>query len=361
MTGHLTFRELRATPVKVPLAYPVHTASGTIANAPLVLIDLLTQEGVEGRAYLFTYTPLALKSTVVLLEELGMFLSGMAVEPHELERRLDGRFRLLGNTGLATMAIAGIDMAAWDALARAAGWPLARLLGGSTRGTPGYFSQGMESVERSQKLAQEALAHGFKAMKIKIGHPRVEDDLAVVRAVKDVLGERAELFVDYNQSLSVPEAIRRCQLLEDLGLGWIEEPTLQHDHAGHAKIAREIHTPIQLGENHFGTHEMARGLDAGASDFVMLDLMKIGGVSGWLRAAALADAARVPMSSHIFQEFSAHLMTVTPTAHWLEYLDIAGPVLQRPLQVDAGMAVLDETPGVGLEWDVDAVTRYRVG
>ncbi len=360
MTDRLSLRELRATPVLVPLAYPVHTASGTIGHAPLVLIDLLSEEGVEGRAYLFTYTPLALKATVELLEALGPVLKGQAIEPHALERLLDGRFRLLGNTGLVAMAIAGVDMAAWDALARAAGWPLARLLGAGPQGAPAYFSQGMESIERSEALAQEALARGFRAMKIKIGHACVEDDIAVVRAVQAVLAGRAELFVDYNQSLSVPQALQRCRLLDELGLGWIEEPTLQHDHAGHAQIARDIRTPIQLGENHFGTHEMARALQAGASDLVMPDLMKIGGVSGWLRAAALAEAARVPMSSHIFQEFSAHLMGATPTAHWLEYLDIAGPVLQRPLRIADGRAVLDDGPGAGLDWNAEAVARFRV-
>lgn len=360
MNAELSLRELRATPVMVPLAYPVHTASGTIGQAPLVLIDLLTQQGVQGRAYLFTYTPLALKATVALLRELDPLLRGMAVEPRELQRLLDARFRLLGNTGLVSMAIAGIDMAAWDALARAAGWPLAKLLGGGATGVPAYFSQGMESIERSQALAQEALERGFKAMKIKIGHARLEDDLAVVRAVQAVLAGRAGLFVDYNQSLSVPEALRRCRALDELGLGWIEEPTLQHDHAGHARIAQEVRTPIQLGENHFGTHEMAQALQAQASDLVMPDLMKIGGVSGWLHAASLAQGARVPMSSHIFQEFSAHLMAATPTAHWLEFLDIAGPVLQRPLQVVEGHVMPGEGPGAGLEWDAEAVARWRV-
>jgi len=360
MPERLTLRELRATPVNVPLTNPVHTASGTIAHAPLVLIDLLTHEGVEGRAYLFTYTPLALKPVVSLLEAMAGILENAVLSPHELERLLDARFRLLGNTGLVTMAIAGLDMAAWDALAHAAGMPLARLLGGGTRGVRAYFSQGMESVDRSVELAQEALARGFKGMKIKIGHPRVEDDLAVVRAVKSCLGDRAVLFVDYNQSLSVPDALDRCRVLDEMELDWIEEPTLQHDYAGHAKIASEIRTPIQLGENYFGTHEMAKGVAAHASDLVMPDLMKIGGVSGWLRAASLADAARLPMSSHIFQEFSAHLMTVTPTAHWLEHLDIAAPVLQQPLRIEAGMAVLNETPGAGVSWNADAVAKYRI-
>lgn len=360
MTMQLTFRELRLTAASVPLEYPVRTASGTVDRAPLVLLDLLTEEGVQGRAYLFTYTPMALKPLHALLQNMAGALQGAAIAPGDLERLFDARFRLLGNTGLVTMAIAGLDMSAWDALARAAGLPLARLLGGSVRPVPAYFSQGMESVPRSVELAQEALARGFKAMKIKIGHPRLEDDLAVVREVRSALGKDVALFVDYNQSLSVPEALVRCRALDELGLGWIEEPTRQYDYQGHARIAREIRTPIQLGENYFGTDEMAKGVAAGASDLLMPDLMKVGGISGWLRAAALADAARLPVSSHIFQEMSAHLMCVTPTAHWLEYQDIAASVLRRPLRIEDGMAVPDDAPGSGLEWDDEAVRRYRV-
>jgi mandelate racemase len=356
----LTFRALQCTPVSVPLANPVRTASGQVTHAPLILLDLLTEEGVEGRAYLFTYSPLVLKPLTGLLDALAALLRGQALVPHELEQSLDSRFRLLGNTGLVTMALAGIDMACWDALARAAGLPLCRLLGGAPRPVPAYFSQGMDGLERGVALAQECLARGFTLMKLKIGYPTVEEDLAVVRAVQATLGRQAELAVDYNQSLSVPEAQRRGRRLDELGLAWIEEPTRHDDDAGHARIARALHTPVMIGENWFGTHAMARSLAAGAADLVMPDLMKIGGVSGWQRAAALAHAARLPMASHIFQEVTAHLMTVTPTALRLEVLDLAGPLLAEPLSVVDGMAQPGTAPGSGLQWDAQAVARWRV-
>ncbi len=357
----LTFRELRCTPVSVPLANPVRTASGEVTHAPLILLDLLTEEGVSGRAYLFTYTPLVLRPLVALLEQLAPLLQGASLAPLDLERQLDARFRLLGNTGLVTMAIAGLDMACWDALARAAGLPLCRLLGSAPRPVPAYFSQGMDGLQRGVQLAEQCVERGFTLMKIKIGYPTVAEDLAVVRAVQATLGSAAELAVDYNQSLTVPEALRRCRLLDDLNLAWIEEPTRQDDDAGHARIARELRTPLMLGENWYGTHEMARSVAAGACDLVMPDLMKIGGVSGWLRAAGIASAARLPMASHIFQEVTVHLMTATPTALRLEVLSLADPVLQQPLRVEGGMAWPSEQPGNGLEWDLDAVQRLRVG
>ena len=355
----LTVRSLRATPVSVPLARPVHTASGTIAHAVLALVDLATEQGVDGRAYLFAYTPLALRPLVRLLDELAPLLAGRPCAPAELARTLGAPFRLLGDTGLVAMALAGIDMAAWDALARAAGLPLARLLGGAPRPVRAYFSQGLDGRERGVELAHECLALGYSAMKIKLGHATLAEDVAVAEAVVSVLGERAELAVDYNQSLTVPEALRRCRALDPLGLAWIEEPT-RHDDAGHARIAAAIDTPVMLGENWFGVHEMARSLRAQASDLAMPDLMKIGGVSGWLHAAGLAAAARMPMASHVFPEMSAHMLCVTPTAHLLEVLDLAAPVLAEPLVVRDGFAHPGEAPGSGIDWDRDAVSHYRL-
>lgn len=356
----LTVRDLKATPVSVPLANPIRTASGDITHAPLVLIDLTTEEGVEGRSYLFAYTPLALHPLTALLNNLAQLLNGAACSPHDVEKMLDSRFRLLGNTGMVTMAIAGIDMAVWDALARAAQMPLAQLLGGQSRPVPAYFSQGMDGLERGVELAEQCLTLGFEAMKIKVGYSSVGEDIAVIEAVQSVLGTNAQLAVDYNQSLSVPDALLRCRALDDLGLAWIEEPTRQDDYLGHASITSETRTPIMIGENWFGSHEMARSVAASASDMVMPDLMKIGGVSGWLRAASIADAARLPMCSHIFQEVSAHLMTVTPTAHRLEILNIADPVLTQPIRVIEGKAIPNTTPGSGLDWNLDAVAKFEV-
>jgi mandelate racemase len=356
----LTVRSFEVVPVSVPLIHPVRTASGDVTHAPLLLIDLHTEQGVTGRAYLFTYTALALKPVADLVHGLGERLTGKEVSPFDIARELGVALRLLGDTGLTGMALAGIDMAAWDALARAAGMPLARLLGGSLRPVPSYFSRGMDGAKRGSELAEECLKQGFKAMKVKIGYPTLKEDLIVVREVQSVLGQEALLAVDYNQSLSVPEAIRRSRALDEFELAWIEEPTRYGDVAGHAKIAREICTPIMIGENWSGVQEMAASIGAGASDLVMPDLMKIGGVSGWLRAAATAATAGLPMSSHIFQEVSAQVMTVTPTAHWLEYLDLAAPVLEAPLRIEGGMAILGDEPGSGLSWDREAVARYRV-
>jgi mandelate racemase len=358
--GELTVAALRARPVSVPLDPPVQTASGRIGSAPLVLIDLLTDDGVTGRSYVFCYTPIALGAVATLLGQMEELIKGMAVAPAAMDARLQAVFRLLGPQGLTGMAMAGIDMAAWDALARAAGLPLVRLLGGEARPVPAYGSLRTMDPAGAAKEAGELAGLGFTAYKVKVGLSDVEADAAAVRAIRTEVGDQVPVAVDYNQSLSIPEAIRRTRALEDEGLLWIEEPTRADDFEGHARIARETATPIQMGENWWGPHDMARSIAAGASDFGMPDAMKIGGVTGWLWAAGLAQAAGLPLSSHIFPEFSAHLLAVTPTRHWLEYLDVASAVLQEPVKVKDGHVLVPDVPGVGLEWDEDAVRRFAV-
>src|ERR687897_3781712 len=176
----------------------------------------------------------------------------------------------------------------------------------------------MGGVDVAAREAEESPTAGFRGVKYKIGYPDVQTDLAGVRAAQKAGGDDLLVMVDYNQSLDVPEAVRRGRLLDHEGIGWIEEPTTADDFAGHAQIAREVTTPIQIGENWWGTHDMAKSLAAGASDYVMVDLMKIGGISGRVGAGARARAGGGRVSRQPFPPVSVHLMAVTPSAHWLE-------------------------------------------
>jgi mandelate racemase len=356
----LTVRSVRARGVRVPLARPHPTAGGTVSEAPLVLVDLETEEGVIGVSYVFCYTPLALQPVAQLVTNLEAVIKGTPAAPRAIEETLQARFRLLGPQGLTGIAMAALDMAAWDALAKTAGLPLVRLLGAVPRQIPVYHSLGMGGSELAAREAEGSVAAGFQAVKYKIGYADVATDVEVVRAAKRAGGDKLLVLVDYNQSLQVPEAVRRGRILDSEGIGWIEEPTTADDFAGHAQIAREVATPIQLGENWWGPHDMAKSLAAEASDYVMVDVMKIGGVSGWLRSAALAEPGGVRLSSHLFPELSTHLMAATPTAQWLEWLDLASPILQEPLRIEDGMATASDSPGTGIAWDEAAVSRFLV-
>jgi mandelate racemase len=357
---HLTISGINARAVIAPLARPVRTAVGTIPSAPLVLIDIKTKEGVTGSAYIFAYTPAALPALTRLVADIGEELTGMAAAPRDVMRHFDRRFRLLGWQGLVGMAVSGIDMALWDALGRAADEPVVRLLGGSPRPLEAYDSYGAIDLDSDAGMLQGSIESGFNAVKIKLGEGDLARDLATVKAVRQIIGEEVRLMADYNQSLGVPEAIRRINGISGFNLHWVEEPVKAEDLSGHARVRAATGTPIQSGENWWFPAGLAAAIAAGASSHVMPDLMKIGGVTGWMAAASLAEAASIPVSSHIFPEASAHVMAVTPGAHLVEWLDLAGGILAEPMK-PANSFITPCGPGLGLSWDERAVARFAAG
>jgi mandelate racemase len=360
MKHDLTIRKIDFTALVVPLERPVHTASGSVEVSPLILIDLHTEEGVSGHAYLFCYTPIAHVPVLETLKNLEPLLSGQSADPVNVGRILGGALRLVGDQGFAGMAVAGIDMACWDALSRAAELPLHRLLGGSNNmPLPTYDSLGLIGPNKIEDVLSQTVEAGFRAVKIKLGFPDVATDIEVVRLGRKVLGDDIDFMVDFNQSLRAPEAISRIQKLREFNLLWIEEPVLATAHEDSAAVRTAVNTSIQLGENWWGPADMKLSIDYGSSDFVMPDVMKIGGVSGWQKAAAMAEAEGLPMSSHLFCEISAHLMLVTPTRHYLEYLDVASAILTNPLVIEDGAAIVSDRAGSGLEWDDKAVKYYK--
>jgi mandelate racemase len=361
--GMLTVRSLDATLVLVPMRRALGTSVTRITEAPLLLIDLHTEEGVTGRTYLFCYLESAGHAALALLRDVNAVLAGVPASPATVRQTLESRFRLLGVRGLVSAVLAGVDAACWDALAIAAGLPLARLLGSTLRPVPAYNSNGLGLVEpeAAAEEAQELVAEGFRAVKMRLGRPSADDDLAAVRAVRAVIAPDVALMVDFNQALGLPAAHGRCRALDDLGLYWIEEPVRHDDYAASAQLAAALRTPVQIGENFAGPRAMSIALEHGASDLVMLDLERIGGITGWTEAAALADVAAIPVSSHLFPEVSAHLLAATPTAHWLEYVDWAAPILQEPLRIVDGYATPPDRPGSGLAWDSAGVAKYRIG
>ena len=363
MTADLKITALRARGVSAPLRRPLQTSTLLVRNAPLALIDLETSGGIVGHAYLFCYAGPILKATVALLTELGGLVEGEAVAPLDIEQRLLKRFLLPGQQGIVGTALAGIDMAAWDAAAKAVGLPLARLLGGSVRRVPAYNSNGLGLIgaERVPGEAAALIEGGFRAVKLRLGYPTLAEDLAAVKAARGALPDDVALMTDYNQCLLPAEAQVRGRALDGEGLAWIEEPTRWDDYTGNAGIAAALATPVMIGESFWGVHDMAKALDAQACDYVMPDAMKIGGVSGWLRAAALAESHAMPMSSHLYPEISAHLLAVTPTAHWLEYMDWAEAILAAPITLQDGFAIVPDRPGTGIEWNEEAVRRYAAG
>jgi mandelate racemase len=355
----LTIQEVAVRAVDAPLDPPLRNSLNVIPRAPLVIAEVRTHQGVTGHAYVFPYTPVALGATAALVRNIGAGLVGREVAPATLWAELHNAYRILGTEGLVQIALSCLDMALWDALARAAGQPLCRLLGAAPRPLPIYASlRGWGAAMLAEEAGRAVATLGAGVVKFKVGQPRLEDDLDTVRAVRAAVGDDVEILVDYNQGLTRPEAERRGLALQDLDVRWLEEPLPVDDDAGLAALRGQLRVPVQGGENWWGPKGMARALEAGAVDLCMPDAMKIGGVTGWQQAAALAAAKRIPMSSHIFIEASAQLLPATPTAHLLEHLDVAGPLLRTPLVVKDGMAEVPERPGLGLDWDMAALARW---
>ncbi|MCD6040484.1 MAG: mandelate racemase [Burkholderiales bacterium] len=357
----MKIRAIKARAVAAPMKRPLVTSIATVGVAPLLLLDLETDGGIVGRSYLFGVGKHNLPPLAELVKAMAAMVEGDAVAPFDLERKLRARYALLGVHNMVLFAMAGIDMAAWDALAQSLGQPLVRLLGGSPRPVAAYNSKGLGLMAEKDlvKEAGELVAEGFRAIKLRLGRAKADEDLAALRAVKKQIGSDVALMVDFNQALTVAEAIRRGRMIDDEGgVYWIEEPVRADDFAGCHRLREEVRTPIQIGENFMGPEQMAQALAAGACDYVMPDAERIGGVTGWMRAAALAQGAGVEMSSHLFPEVSCHLLAVTPTCHWLEYVDWADAVLEQPAELKDGHVVVPSSPGTGIRWNEKAVQRY---
>jgi mandelate racemase len=358
----LTVGTVRTVAVSVPMRFALGTSAATVREAPLLLVDLATAEGITGRSYLFCYRPSGAAAIAAVLHDAVALIAGERVAPIENAAKLERRFALIGVTGVVRMALSALEMALWDALAVAAGMPLAVMLGAAPRPIPAYDScgLGLMAPEAAADEAEKLLAGGFRAVKLRLGYPTLADDLLVTGAVRRRIPDFVSLMVDYNQALTVAQALERGRALAAEGIAWIEEP-IRHDNlSGYATLTRDLAPPIQIGENFDGPKAMAQALAAGACDLVMPDAARIGGVTGWQQAAGIAAAYDIEMSSHLMPELSAHLLAATPTAHWLEYVDWANTILAEPLVLRDGAITASAKPGTGLAWNDDAVAHYRM-
>lgn len=357
----LTVRAVATRAVRVPLTYALGTSAAVVRTVPLLLIDLSTEEGIAGRCYLFCYSTSGARAIAAHLAEAVEMVKGQRAEPRSTGRALARRFALLGVTGPVRMALSALDIALWDAMARAAGQPLVTLLGASRRPIPAYDSRGLGLMEPG-RLADEAealLAKGLTALKLRLGYPTLAEDMRAVGAVRRRVADGVLLMVDYNQALTTAEAIRRGLALQGEGIYWLEEPIRHDDYRGNAEIARALEAPLQLGENFNGPEAMLEAVAARAADLVMPDASRIGGVSGWMGAAGIAAAAGLEVSSHLMPELSVHLLSATPTAHWIEYVDWADAVLEEPLEIVDGAVMPPDRPGLGLAWSEHKIRRLE--
>ena len=358
--GQMTaLRAVKTRGVLVPLTFTLGTSADVVTRVPLLLVDLETEAGVTGRTYLFCYTPSGARAIAEHIREATELMRGAPTTPRDLSIQLQRRFALLGVTGTVRMALSALDMALWDAIAQSAGLAMSTFLGASPRPLPAYDSRGL-GLMPADRLADEAeklTAKSLRALKLRLGYETLSDDLRALDAVRKRVECGVKIMVDYNQALTPQEAMARGYALDDQDVLWIEEPMAHDDYDSYRRMAEELRTPIQIGENFNGPQGMMEALRTRACDLVMPDVARIGGVTGWMQAAGLAASAGVRMSSHLMPEMSAQLLCASATCHWLEYVDWADGLLEEPLKIVDGMAIPSSDQGFGLRWDERRISR----
>jgi L-alanine-DL-glutamate epimerase-like enolase superfamily enzyme len=347
----------------LPLPKPVITPIHHITTIDTVLTTLRTDDGPFGIAYNWTFGVPRARAIKALIDDLAHLVHGEdPLATAHVWQKLWKDANFLGRTGAVMFALAALDIACWDVKGKALGLPLYRLLGGTSRAVPVYAG-GLFLSDPIDAIVDEAKryrAAGFNAMKMRTGAKRAGEDIERVAAVRSAIGPDAKLMVDVVQGWTVDQAIRLGRALEPYDLTWIEDPVLFDDVAGLAKVAAALDVPIAAGENDYSKLGFKRLIDAGAVDLPMPDLQRVGGVTEWMKVAALAEASGLPVLPHVFAEISVHLVAAAPNGTWLEWVPWWDVLFKDKFKIANGTAVPPDRPGLGIEFDEDAIDRYRV-
>ncbi len=348
--------------MQLPLPRPVVTPVHYITSIDCVLATLATDEGPRGLSYLWCFGLERARVLRAMVEDLFRVVEG--ADPLDrvlLTQRLWHDINFLGRTGVAVFGLSAIEIALWDLAGKIRGEPLCRLLGGTPRPIPTYAG-GLFLSDPVDTIVEEAkgyVAAGFRAMKMRAGARRWQEDVERVEAVRQAIGPDVALMVDVVQGWAPEMAIRIGREIARFDLTWIEDPVLFDDHAGLAAVAAALDTPIAAGENDYGLLGFRRLFDARAVDIAMPDLQRAGGIAEWLRIAALAASAGVRVTPHVFHEVASHLLAAVPDALWAEYVPWWDVLFQEPVLVSDGAIRPPERPGLGLAFDWDRLDRHR--
>ena len=347
-------------PLPVTLSDSTH---GDLTHFQLVTVRLRERDGAEGLGYTYTVGAGGAAIRELVRRDLAPLLAG--ADPERIEQlwqRMWWRLHYVGRGGLAVHALSAVDIALWDLRARRQRLPLWRLLGGHAPAVKAYAG-GIDlqfTLAQLERQTEASLAAGFRAIKMKVGRPRLSEDLERVAALRSWLGADAALMVDANMRWRVDEAIRASRALAAHGVTWLEEPTIPDDLPGHVRIAREGALPIAAGENLHTLHEFKRYIDAGAVDFPEPDASNCGGITAWLKVAHVAEAHNLPVTSHGIHDIHVHLLAAVPNASWLE---VHGFGLERfmadPLRIVEGEALAPDRPGHGVTLDWAGLEKLK--
>lgn len=328
------------------------------------IVRVLDAEGGVGTGYSYTIGTGGSSVVRLLHDHLAPMLVGRDADMVEdVWRTLLFATHATAPGAVTSLALAAIDTALWDLRCRRAELPLYVMAGGAQEAVPVYTTEGgwlQLTTEELVEQATEAKERGFKGVKIKIGKPTAAEDTARVAAVREAIGDRIELMVDANQGLALDQALRRAALLEPFDLAWLEEPLAADDVAGHARLAAATRLPIAVGESLYSLGQLKDYLVQGAAAIVQVDAARIGGITPWLKAAHLAEAFGLAVAPHFLMELHVSLAAAVPNGRWVEHIPQLDEVALSGVAIHEGLALPPEEPGLGIDWNWDAIESRRV-
>ena len=363
----MTIQEVRADWYNVPLPTVLtDSMHGEMRHFAVVVVRVRTDDGAEGMGYTYTVGKTGGGSVLQMVEaDLKPLL--LDEDPRRIEQlwsKMWWALHYVGRGGVASFAMAAVDIALWDLKARLAGEPLWRFLGGHSNQVPAYAG-GIDLLLPPDGLLQQTeanLERGFRAIKMKVGRPKLAEDVERVQLLREHLGPDFPLMADANFKWTADEAIRAARAFAPYDLYWFEEPTIPEDFEGHARVLREGGLPVASGENLHTVYEFQKLIAGGGVSFPEPDITNLGGITPWLKVAHLAECHNLPVTSHGVHDLHVHLLAAVPNGSYLEAHGFGlEQFIEHPLEIVEGLATASDRPGHGVALDWDALEPHRGG
>jgi L-alanine-DL-glutamate epimerase-like enolase superfamily enzyme len=360
----MQIKDIQCRLYRIPLPVVLSDAThGEMPDFELITVRIRTESGMEGVGYTYTVGAGGKAIQTLINHDIKEILLGSDARGIEsLWWDMWHRLHWVGRGGIVVFAISAVDVALWDLKGRLYNEPLWRILGGNTNRVQAYAG-GVDLYHPLDQLLDQTrdhIANGFRAIKMKVGRPRLHEDVARVQAMREMIGPDVVLMVDANMQWRVDEAIRAARALREFDVLWLEEPIAPDDVAGHVRVAREGGLPIAAGENLHSVYEFQSYISQGCLDFPEPDLSNMGGITAWLQVAKMAQACHLPVTSHGVHDLHVHLLAAVPNGI---YLEVHGFGLERfveyPLKIEDGDAVAPSRPGHGVEFNWQALAEHE--
>jgi len=356
--------KISAETYQVPVHRDMHDAIRHFNKMDVIFVRVDTDEGLQGHGFTYSIIPHGAREICSLVQtSINSLIQGMNPLNHEqvwyeMWRRMDW----VGRGGIAVLAVAAVDIAIWDLKSKAAGMSLHRLLGGYRDKVPVYNTDGGWLNHSLEQLAEETsgiVRAGFRGTKIKVGKDDPAEDVERIAAVRKILGPHRTLMVDANERFTQAEAIRRARMWEEFNLFWFEEPLPAEDISGHTALKAHTSIPIALGESLFTRHQFKDYLVSNGVSIMQPDACRCGGITEWLKIAALASCHNMQISPHFVMELHLPLVAAIPNGLFVEYIPSLDAVLTKPMLLEDGYYRPSEEPGLGISWDFEKLEGFK--